>query len=412
MMNKFVNRTNLFQKHIWANWAFPIFYLVLLVFMVIEPGIDTLCQQMGVDYRGYYASGEIVRNHGFGAVYDQALQKKYQEDLLYSCPTLADGKPLFVAMPYLPIFVILFIPFTYLPFTTSFFLWTALHFGLFFFALYNFSKILVGKTNSYRIFQWGVGLPFITNLYLGQINALLVFLLCRCMIFFWQGKHRISGGWLSILLLKPHILILILPGLIISQNWSMILGFSLGTVFILGSSFLLAGWDGLTAMGKLTYQFAGPLIQNPAGMMNWRALGLNLAKVIPNWLGWVLAAALAAIITWVVLHQWWKSQFIARNLRIGLVPITLIGTFIVSWHSHFYMQMLLVPFLLILDTKRKLPQKYRLAWLLGPPLFFITVHFSLPALQNRIFGLFMLSLNIFMFWGLTQIGFGRYQING
>ena len=163
---------------------------------------------------------------------------------------------------------------------------------------------------------------------------------------------------------QPHTLILLLPGLLLSQNWQVLFGFGLGAGIILGSSLLLHGLEGMTSIYTLTTQFAGSLIQTAAGMIDFRALGLNLAKVFAPSIGWATAGA-GMILTSSAgaspmaerpggeLH---KTDFIAGGSSLG--------TLIVTWHSHFYMQMLLIPMLYALDRMQILPQKTVALWLL------------------------------------------------
>jgi hypothetical protein len=358
---------------------------------------------MGVDFRGYYASGQIARAHGFAAVYNQALQREFQASLLYRCPIPAEEEPLYVAMPYLPLFVILFLPFTYLEFTASYLLWTGLQFGLFAFTLHRLSHWSLGaRSRIFPILLWGIGLPLIANLYLGQINALLVFLFSQFALTFYQARHFGSGIWLSTMLIKPHTLILLLPGLFLGRKWGILLGFCLGAATILFSSLLLAGFSGLAAMGHLTFQFAGTLILNPAGMMNWRALGLSLGVLLPSWVGWSLAGILALGVAYLVLRQW-QNRPLQKGGVIGILAVTLLGTFIVSWHSHFYMHILLPPLLLVMDNKGLLPSDLRHSWLLGPPIFYLVVHLVAPALEGSLFGFSMLALSVFMLLRLLPL---------
>ena len=391
------------RKPLWGNWLWAAIYLVLL--LAVSKGLSngTLCQQMGVDFRGYYASGQIARQHGLDAVYDQELQKAFQADLLYHCPTPAEDGPLYVAMPYFPPFVFFFIPFTFIDFTASFIVWISLQLGGFILYLHRFSKALGIKTNGFRLIQWGFGLPLISNLYVGQINALLVVFLGEFLLSLVRGNKRSSGLWLSLLLIKPHTLVLLLPGLLLSQNWQVLFGFSLGAGIILGSSLLLTGLEGMTSIYTITTQFAGSLIQTAAGMMNFRALGLNLAKVFAPWIGWshsrgwhdidrLAGASPMAERPGGELH---KTNFIA-------LAATSLGTLIVTWHSHFYMQMLLIPMLYALDQMQILPQKTVALWLLGPSLIYIAAHLIIPEFERNIFGLSMLGLNIYTLVGILK----------
>ncbi len=385
------------SKRTWLNLSWFLLFLILPAFIPQGYWRGHLCNQMGVDFRGYYASAQIAWHYGFSEVYNQEMQKDLQSTLIYSCPVPADQPPLFVGMPYLPVYVLLFLPFILFDFTHSYIIWTVLQLGIFLVYLWRFAKAFGERPTLFRILQLGVCIPLIANLYVGQINALLVMLLGEFVIAFSRGKKETSGVWLSTLLMKPHTLILLIPGLLVSQNWTVLVGFVLGSVVILSASLFLIGFQGIASMIQLTYQFAGPLIQNPSGMMNLRALALNLAGVIPSWIGWMIAGVGTSVILILVLHRWLHWRYRLPTQQVLIITASAFGTFMISWHSHFYMLMLVVPLLIYLDTRNVLTPYQLGIWLLGPPLIYVFAHLVNPALERNIFGMGMLVLNIFMF---------------
>lgn len=386
----------------WIDLLWAALFLILLGTIFRELQSGHLCHQMGVDFRGYYASAQIAWKHGFTAVYNQDLQKEFQSTLIFRCPTPATETPLYVAMPYLPVFVVLFLPFAWIDFTASYFIWLSLQTGLFFLTLLRFTKALRVNMNVFPLLQWGICLPLISNLYLGQINALLVWLFAEFVLAFIHNKTNRGGLWLSALLIKPHMLVLLIPGFVLRRNWPLLFGFLEGSAIIVLGSMILAGFQGLAAMLDTAFQFTGSLIQTATGMMNFRSLALNLEMIIPAWISWLVAALGVILILGLVMRSWLHQQVTASSEKILLIAITLVGTFVISWHSHFYMQMLLVPLLLYLDLKGILPQKARLAWLCAPPIIYIGAHFLGPAFERNIFGVGMLSLNIYLFFIFIQ----------
>lgn len=397
MSNSATRRRICYQQN-WIDLLWAILFLILLgtIFRKLQSGY--LCHQMGVDFRGYYASAQIAWEHGFAAVYNQDLQKEFQSTLVFRCPTPDSEPPLYVAMPYLPVFVVLFLPFAWVDFTASYFIWLSLQTGLFFLTLIRFSRAMGVNMSAFRLLQWGICLPLISNLYLGQINALLVWLFAEFVLAFVQNKSNRSGLWLSALLIKPHMLVLLLPGFVLRRNWSLLLGFLKGSAIILFVSIILAGFQGLAAMVDIAFQFAGSLIQTATGMMNFRSLALNLETIIPAWISWLVAFLGVILVLGLVIPIWLPQRIKASSEKILLIVITLLGTFIISWHSHFYMQMMLVPLFLYLDINGLLSQKVRFAWLCAPPIIYIGAHLLDPTLERNIFGVGMLTLNIYLFF--------------
>lgn len=390
------------QKRVWFDLLWVVLFLILLVATFRELQSGRLCHQMGVDFRGYYASAQIALEHGFAEVYNQDLQKDFQSALLCRCPTPAAEPPIFVAMPYLPVFVVFLLPFVLIDFTASYYIWLMLQLVVFFFYLVRFTKALGVNVSVFRVLQWGVCIPLISNLYLGQINAFLVVLLGEFLLAFSQGKEHRSGLWLSTLLIKPHVLILLIPGFILSQNWPLLLGFALGSMVVVAVSVGLAGFQGLAAMLNITFRFAGSFIQTAPGMMNFRALALNLETFIPAWISWLIAVLGMIAIFVLVLRLWLHPRINTPSEKILLIAATVLGTFVISWHSHFYMLILLSPLLLYLDLEGLLAPKLRAAWLLAPPLIYLSAHWVAPTLERPLFGLGMLALNITLLLGILR----------
>lgn len=275
--------------------SIPVAYLVTALGL-FQPG--QYCAYLGTDFRGYYASAQIAIKYGFSRVYDQELQNAFQETLLMHCPDGSFTPPLlYVSMPYLPVFVLLFMPLTLFGYTSSYLFFSILNLVILAAYLVRLSKALGMKFSYYKLLEWCVCLPVLSNLTLGQMNIFLVVCFGEFILALLNKKQVRSGAWLAGMMIKPYTLILLLPGLAISQRWRVLFGFAVGMVTLLGSSFLLAGVDGVSASVNLALRFAGPLIQTGSSMMNWRALALNLEALLPDWLSWGIAIfGMAAVI--------------------------------------------------------------------------------------------------------------------
>jgi len=363
-----------------------------------------MCAEMGVDFRGYYASAQIALERGFAQVYDSRQQQEYLSILYHRCPAGTVQDIPIVAMPYLPAYVLLMLPFTALEFTTSYFVWTALNLVLLTAYLLRFVHAFGMRPSALHLLQWVFCLPVLSNLYLGQMNILLVIFLGEFVLAFFRGRQRISGSWLGLMMIKPHLLILLLPGMALSRNWRVLQGFFISGLAVLGISTLLAGPDGIVASAALAVKFAGPLIQTAATMMNWRALALNLNAVFPGWLAWGVALTGIALTTALVIYLWLRVSGGSPERWVLLILATYAGTIAVTWHAHFYLLMPLIPLLMVLDGKRLLPVSVLAAWLLGPPLIFLAVYLTTPDLARNGFGLGMLALDVtLLIWAAVSL---------
>ncbi len=309
-------------------------------------------------------------------------------------------------MPYLPVFVLFFLPLTLLDFTTSYLLWVCLNLAFLVIYLMFFSKAIGEQIGGFRLFQWVICIPVIANLFLGQMNLWLVICLGEFTRYAMTGWRVRSGYWLGGMLLKPQTLVLFLPGLVLGQNWGALLGFLASLLIILGISLVLAGPQGLAANALLMVKFAGPLVQTAPSMMNFRALALNLSSHLPAWTTWAVGIAATSLVVFSVLWYWREHSGGPQSRFALLLLATCAGAFAITWHSHFYLLMCLIPLLLYLDQNKKLPLSVSSVWLFGPFILYGVASLVRPDLVRNLFGLGMLALNQFLLtwaaWGLAK----------
>jgi hypothetical protein len=378
--------------------------LALLVTALVTFRSGPSCAYLGTDFRGYYSSAQIALKHGFSKVYDQKLQNAYQDTLPMRCPDGVQNPPLLhVSLPYLPVFVLLFLPLTAFEFKTSYLLFSILNLVILTAYLVRFCKALGVRSGSLRLLEWVVCLPVLSNLILGQMNVFLVVCLGEFILAYLRGTQTRSGWWLAGMLIKPHTLILLLPGLAVSRRWRILYGFGAGLLIVLGSSFLLAGVDGVAASINLALRFAGPLIQTGPMMMNWRALALNLKAFLPGWAAWGTAALGMIVVAVISLRGWLHHSQESGSRFFLLILATFAATFTLSWHSHFYMLILLIPILLLLDQQNMLPSSILAAWIFGPLGLYLLVILVQQNLARNMLGLAYLGVNLILWvWAIRR----------
>ena len=393
-----------FARRRWLDAAWLLLMLVLLVAFLRQNQAGVLCAQMGTDYRGYYSSALIARQHGFARVYDTALQDETQRALLYRCPGGKLEAGMRVAMPYLPVYVLLFLPLTSLDLTQSYVVFTLLNMGGLALYLIRFTRALQAPLSGLRLLQWVTCLPVLANLYLGQMNLLLAIALGEFTLALARGQERRGGLWLGLIVMKPHTLILALPGLLISRRRRILLGFGISAAAVLAASLLLGSLQGVVNSLTLAVRFAGPLIQTAPAMMNWRGLALNLAQIMPAGIAWGLAAVGMILTAGVALAGWLDRPGGSPTRWALLILATFAGTFAITWHAHFYLLMSLIPLLAYLDGRRVLPAGMLLAWLLAPALIYLLAYLLNPALARNGFGMGMLALDLLLLaWAATRL---------
>jgi hypothetical protein len=392
----------------WLDRAWWAWLLLVLVYVFNYYRSGDLCRYSATDFRGYYASAQIAWQHGFARVYHQPTQDEFQAKLPLRCPdgSLAEP-PLRVTMPYLPAFVILLLPLPAVEFSSSYWIWAL--FNLAGLALYSwrFCHALAGTVSGLRLFQWLICLPLLATLSLGQMNVFLVICLGEFTLAFTQGRELSGGLWLSGMLLKPHTLILYLPGLVLGRRWKPLAGFLGGFGLILAGSYLLAGAQGLRGMLLMVGDFASPAFETASTMMNWRSLALNLSAHTPSGLAWGIAVMGIILVAGLCLALWRhppSSMPGSSNPRLViLVLATYAATCSIAWHSHFYMLLLMIPFLVYLDGQNRVPTAIFALWVWGPPLLYLLLAWVAPGLARSGLGMGMLGLNLIIFAWLHSL---------
>ena len=98
------------------------------------------------------------------------------------------------------------------------------------------------------------------------------------------------------------------------------------------------------------------------------------------------------------------QQTASASLRIVLLILaTYAATCSIAWHSHFYMLLPMIPFLVYLDSQNRVPASLFALWVWGPPLFYLLLAWVSPGLARSGLGLGMLGLNLIIFAWLRNL---------
>jgi hypothetical protein len=389
----------------WLNLLWAALFSFYISFAGWYVATGSLCDHMGADYRAFYASAQIARDRGFAQVYDLRTQDAYQRplyDQCYSGPARVPYVP--VPMPYLPAFVLLFMPMLPLSFMASYFVWIFVNLGLIVLYMFRFKRALGPANGSDIMAQLLVCLPIFSNFFLGQVNGWLLICLAEFMLASIRGKDFRAGLWLVGLLVKPQTLVLILPGLLLSRRFRALAGFAVSCVALAGVCLLLAGGYGLGDLAILILHYVRGLPTNaPEAMMNWRAVAFNLSNLVPQNVAWAISMGGLMVTAGVGLSLWVRPSLLPERL-----PLILFGTYAATcaatWHSHVHMVLPLIPLVLYLYAKGQLPWKIAYVWLLGPSVLFPLMLVISPDSAYPFFGLSMLALNMFLVtWTLSKV---------
>ena len=351
----------------WRNLLFfAIFCAYFILFCSFLPG-----GARRSDYELYWLTGKIANEKGYSQIYSfSELSNVYRQTMVES-GDYANNEALLTNKFPAPYFSLFFVPFQFLSrisVASSFKLWTFLNLAILIGYLLFFSqRIDFGiSTNLLKLkllIPFLISFPVFLNLVNGQIE---VFVLICAGEFVRQAVNKkpiLSGLWLGGLLIKPQLLILIIPIFIIMRYWKALLGFFASSGMILIISFLLSGLTGMLALINLWTEYATE-IPNSAlqTMINWRMVGVSINNLLNTSFGWSITS-LGMILTFLAVFFLIKQ---IPSYGTSLWVIKMMGIFAatlaITWHSLSHMAMVLIPFLVYALVNKLLPERWILFW--------------------------------------------------
>jgi len=399
----------------WLNLALAAtlaFYIVQISYLLIN---FNMCGNFGMDFCAFWSAGRISHEHGLAGIYDMDLLTQYQKDIYPQ-----GNHPFFqtFAVMYPPVFVLPFILLSLIRLPVSYLIWTLINLIGLIFYLRFFVRWATEKTapSSRLIFIAIIALPVFINLHEGQVNFWLAICIGEFMRAIFSEKPTKAGLWLGGWLIKPQLLILILPFLLIQRSFNVFKGFMIATVAILGVSLALIRVDGVLALAKLFLEAGGGnLTSNPAAMMNLRMLGWHVASLTTSTAGWVMiiigSTLTAGTALWIFRYRIHEDSDMSAIALLGLLA----ATNAVTWHAHLHMAVTLIPPMLYLLVNKRFPKKLFALWVFVPVLirlfsylFMAIIHLGdLPiniALMSRFLGGFTgLSINLILLgWAVFE----------
>jgi hypothetical protein len=376
----------------WQNLAIAAtitFYLILMGSTFINQGI---CEKSTMDYCAYWISGKIINQNGYADIYNLDIQKEFQQ--AYYSFSRIPGASTF-AMMYPPVFVV---PFQFLSFlspTLGYILWTSMNLIGFILYLSFFVKKTGQNASSPRyLLMVLISLPIFINFYEGQYNIWLAICAGEFIRAFLEEKPFKAGLWLGGWLVKPQILLLIIPFILFQRKFKTFWGFLASSVVVFLASLLLIGTKGLAFLFEtLQTSSQGGGVSNPLGMMNWRMLGSQIALITSSTVGLIVTitgSLVTAGITFYVL----RKKFGPKSPKMVVAILTVFAaTLLVTYHAHFHTILILIPPMLYLLNHDQFNLRLFLFWVFMPiaiefidrsSLILIRFGFPLPILGSSI----------------------------
>lgn len=366
------------QPEGWRNLLF----FVIVCFYSIVFFTSLLHGAIGGDYLAFWSVGKIADEEGYSEIYNLSELTKVQQNINFrSGDKLGEEIQSFSPTP-VPFFSVFIFPFQLLSrisLEIGYKIWTVLNIGILIgYLLFFLCKATSGyETNipdPKQLIPFLICYAVFFNIACGQVE---VFVLICAGEFARQANNKkpfISGLWLAGLLLKPQLLILVIPIFIIMRYWQTLVGFFVSSIVILGTSILLSGLDGMRALFNLWTKYsAGIATSAPEIMINWRMVGVNLDQHLDISFGWVIVG-LGIVLTMLAVFYLVKHIPPYGN---PLWMMTILGVFsatlAITWHSHYHMAMVLIPFLIYALVHKLLPRKIIMSWVSVTPTVFLGI---------------------------------------
>ena len=395
------------RKDLVNKVAFILLIISVVLFVVRTTMTRGYFEYIGVDYRLWYSTGLIIRNHGIQNIYNYDLQGYYQRQLFdtYSIPNRASMDFWPLPLPYLSVFTLPMVLLTLLEPMPGFVIWTVINLGV----AYYFLSRFIGKShlNLPRIYILIIffSFPFLLNTLFAQVNLLLLISVGEFIVNLRDSKNRTAGGWLTGLLIKPQLLLLLIPGLIYLRKWKILAGFAIGGLLVVLGSLLLVGFSG-------SFDYASTILNWPSVLgdsgMNLLALSTNLNKFLPDIISKTLILFLYLLFLLLIIINWidYRINYEKSSFE-ALLLATFLTTFTLSPHSNVYMAIMIIPLGFILLDKKILSERLAFYWCLFPVVLFLLVGTYSVGAAHAVGGMSMLFVNMLVSNRLLKNPFRR-----
>ena len=207
----------------WLNLLLAVLVTFFLVNLIQPLILGDWCKQS--DYCGYYSAGVVMNNGKIADVYDLQILEEYQFKVFQEANS-PEPRSEIIAMLYLPVFLIPFRLLALLNLSVSVIVWLVINFSILTAYLFFFAEKVSGKSLPLQIyFLILASLPVFRNFYDGQINVWLLICIGEFLRASLSKRPWVAGLWLGGLLVKPQLLILVLPFLLIQKRFKEIIAF-------------------------------------------------------------------------------------------------------------------------------------------------------------------------------------------
>lgn len=373
-------------------------------FVQDQLGLRGLFEYVGVDYRVWWSATQVAVHYGVRSIYDLDKLRQSQSWLYYSFAVpFHPVRYMTMPMPYLPIFIAPLLPLTFFSPVSGFIYWTTYEAMLMILYLIRFQR----RVDSKRLPEWwwiALSFPVFLDLQFGNVNVWMLILTGEVIISFLDQQETRTGFFLGLMMVKPQILVLIVPGLILCRAWRTLYSFSWTAGAIVIASIGVGGYDSLIELSNILSDYKPQYGNFPNSMMNLRMIGANLEDLF-GVTAWPLVHMSMGACLLLGIIFFLRPEALSREK----VPTTLMGalaaTLAATWHSQPTMAVTMFPILYFLRTRGKLSLSVYFCWIVLPIVTFALSYYLFdlgPA--HRAASASIMAFNLFfLFFALRRL---------
>ena len=265
-----------------------------------------------------------------------------------------------------PWLLVLLLPYTFVPLTRAIWLWFWTSLAMLLTGTLLLWRILAQKPKTSRL-MWIAALvtiiyvPVLLTLMMGQINTLVFFGLALFLYFEEQDKPFAAGASLALTLVKPHLVYIALP-LILLAMWkkrrlNVIVGLASATLFLTAVALFLRPTlmqDYLTAIGNSRLLFFHPATLSGflTGAFGWQwskfILLLTLPTAIALWFHWrdyidlYTLTSMSLLASLISSPFGWSYDFVVLLIPILQMVVWLIEHEYSRWRTSIFATLLII----------------------------------------------------------------------
>lgn len=316
------------------------------------------------DFISFWSVGRIANTDGYSHIYDLSTLAKYQHknNMFEAVPA-----------PFPAVFILPFQVIALLPEETGSWVWRFINLAAFIsYCIFFSKKIQRFSLENEGLLALLLSLPVYINFAWAQVNVVAMIGIGEFIRF---ERRYLRGAALGLLLIKPQILLLIIPILLFQKEWETLAGFIISAAVILLSSVALTGVNGIFQLVDLWIKYSTGLPSNePEHMINWRMIAIQIGALMNSQPVW-LAAIIGVILTGVCAVSLWRRQPDLQKPAVlpYLILNALSATLLISWHSHLHHMLILIPPLIAIAVSDHTSQNFILRWMFSGIAFYLTI---------------------------------------